>query len=337
MRTARAMTELSGLAVALATPFGKDGALDLPAFRRLVRHVVAGGVDILVPLGSTGEAATLHEPERDALITACLEECGGRPVIVGTGSNATAQAAAWTARAQALGADGALVVTPYYNKPTVAGLIAHYTAVAAAAPGLPLVAYNVPGRTGLNLTPAALLALWRIPQLVAVKESSGNLVQIGTMASQLPPGKRLLAGDDGLALPSIAAGACGLVSVLANLLPRETRALVRAALAGHFDEARTWHATLLPVIEALFAESNPIPLKAGLSLLGLAGDTLRLPLTTPETATRERLAIALRAAGIELRSASASRPSPTAANAGPVPSPAVLAISASGASASGSP
>lgn len=336
MRTAKAMTDLSGLAVALATPFGRDGALDLPAFRRLVRHVVAGGVDILVPLGSTGEAATLLESERDALITACLEECGGRPVIVGTGSNATAQAAAWTARAQALGADGALVVTPYYNKPTVAGLVAHYGAVAAAAPGLPLVAYNVPGRTGLNVSPAALSALWRNPQVVAIKESSGNLAQIGAMTSELPAGKRLLAGDDGLALPSIAAGASGLVSVLANLLPRETRALVRAAQSGHFDEARTWHATLLPVMDALFVESNPIPLKAGLSLLGLGGDTLRLPLTTPEPATRERLAAALRAAGIELRAASASSASASPSSSSTA-RPAARAIAASGAGASGSP
>jgi 4-hydroxy-tetrahydrodipicolinate synthase len=323
----RTMPDLEGLAVALATPFTRQGEVDLPAFRQLVRHVVAGGVDVLVPLGSTGEAATLVESERDALIGACLEECGGRPVIVGTGSNATAQAAAWTAKARLLGADGALVVTPYYNKPTVAGLVAHYTAVAAAAPGLPIVAYNVPGRTGLNLTPAALAALWRIPQLVAIKESSGNLVQIGTMVAQLPPGKRLLAGDDALALPSIAAGACGLVSVMANLVPRETHALVAAALAGNVDEARAWHGVLLPVMEALFIESNPIPLKAGLSLLGLAEDVLRLPLTTPEPETRSRLAAALRAAGVEPHPASA----PAGKAPAPIPAPAVLAIAPSGA------
>lgn len=331
-----AMIDVSGLAVALATPFTNEGAVDLPAFRRLVRHVVAGGVDVLVPLGSTGEAATLVEGERDALITTCLEECDGQPVVVGTGSNATAQAAAWTARAQALGAHGALVVTPYYNKPTVAGLVAHYAAVAAAAPGLPIVAYNVPGRTGLNLTPAALAALWRLPQVVAVKESSGNLGQIGTIAAQLPPGKRLLSGDDGLALPSIAAGASGLVSVMANLLPRETRALVKAALAGNLDEAREWHAALLPVMDALFVESNPIPLKAGLALMGLGGDGLRLPLTTAEPATRDRLAFALSAAGVDLRPA-ATAAAPGGAPAprpGAGPSPSALAIAPSGAKAS---
>ena len=157
----------------------------------------------------------------------------------------------------------------------------------------------MPGRTGLNLTPAALAALWRIPQLVAVKESSGNLVQIGTMAAELPPGKRLLSGDDNLALPSIAAGASGLVSVMANLLPRETRALVKAALAGNLDEAREWHATLLPVMEALFVESNPIPLKWALSELGLIQPGIRLPLTPLSERHHATVRRALRSANLQ--------------------------------------
>ena len=280
---------LSGLGVALATPFTPQGAVDLPAFRGLVRHCVAGGVDFLIPLGSTGEAATLDEAERDAVISACLEEASGRPVIVGTGSNATRQSAAWTRRAQALGASGALVVTPYYNKPTLAGLVAHYAAVAEAAPGLPLVAYNVPGRTGLNLSPAMLDKLWENPAVVAVKESSGNLAQIGEIARTLPPGKTLLSGDDGLALPSIALGAAGLVSVLGNVLPAETQALVAAALAGDLATARTWHQRLLPLIDALFLESNPIPLKAAMAQKGLAADALRLPLVPASEATRSAL------------------------------------------------
>ncbi len=285
--------DLSGLSVALATPFTAIGEVDLPAFRKLVRHVVAGGVDVLVPLGSTGEAATLLEVERDAVISACMEESAGRPVVVGTGSNATRQAAAWTRRAQGLGAAGALVVTPYYNKPTPAGLVAHYAAVAEAAPGLPLVAYNVPGRTGLNLAPAALMRLWENPQVVAVKESSGNLAQIGEIARTLPSGKQLLSGDDNLALASIAVGAAGLVSVLANLLPGETAALVGAARGGALAEARRLHQQLLPLMDALFLESNPIPLKAGLKLLGLCEDLVRLPLVPADAATRSRLAEAL--------------------------------------------
>lgn len=285
--------DLSGLAVALATPFTPSGDVDLPAFRKLVRHVVAGGVDTLVPLGSTGEAATILDDERDALIGACLEESGGRPVVVGTGHNATRQAAAMTRRAQALGAQGALVVTPYYNKPTPDGLVAHFAAVAEAAPGLPLIAYNVPGRTGLNLTPAALLRLWENPQVVAVKESSGNLAQIAEIARQLPKGKLLLSGDDNLALASIAVGATGLVSVLGNVLPRETAILVAAARRGNHAEALRLHQQLLPLMDALFLESNPIPLKAALNLLGLGGDGLRLPLTPASAATRTRLAEAL--------------------------------------------
>lgn len=286
----------SGLAVALATPFTPSGEVDLPAFRRLVRHCVAGGVDILVPLGSTGEAATLLEAERDAVISACVEEAEGRPVIAGTGSNATRQACAWTKRAQALGATGALVVTPYYNKPTLAGLVAHYDAVAEAAPGLPLVLYNVPGRTGQNVTPPMLARLWENEAVIAVKESSGNLAQIGEIARTLPEGKRLFSGDDALALPALALGAHGLVSVLGNLLPGETKAMVAAALGSDALKARSFHQKLLPLMDALFLESNPGPLKAGLKALGIAEETLRLPLVPVEAATRTRLLAALEAA-----------------------------------------
>jgi 4-hydroxy-tetrahydrodipicolinate synthase len=283
------MTSFSGLLVALATPFTPSMDVDLPAFRRLVERVVAGGADGLVVLGSTGEAATLLEAERDALVDACLESSAGRPVVVGTGSNATRQAAAWTRRAQELGAQGALVVTPYYNKPTPGGLAAHYEAVAQAAPGLPLIAYNVPGRTGLNLAPATLARLWENPQLVAVKESSGNLAQIAEVARTLPPGKTLLSGDDNLALPSIAVGAAGLVSVIGNVAPGPTRRLVDLALAGSREEAARLLHALLPLMDALFLESNPIPLKAALAIQGVCSDTLRLPLTAASGATKARL------------------------------------------------
>jgi len=285
--------DLSGLAVALATPFTASGEVDLPAFRRLVRHVVAGGVNTLVPLGSTGEAATILDAERDAIIAACLEESSGRPVVVGTGHNATRQAAVMTKRAQSLGAQGALVVTPYYNKPTPDGLVAHFAAVAEAAPGLPLIAYNVPGRTGLNMTPPVLGRLWENPQVVAVKESSGNLAQIAEIARLLPKGKTLLSGDDNLALAAIAVGASGLISVLGNVLPRETAAMIAAARQGNAAEALRLHQQLLPLMDALFLESNPIPLKAALKMLGLCGDGLRLPLAPAVAATRTRLAEAL--------------------------------------------
>jgi 4-hydroxy-tetrahydrodipicolinate synthase len=282
--------KLRGLAVALATPFTNAGEVDLAKYRRLVAHVLEGGVDVLVVLGSTGEAATLVERERDLLIETTLEEAHGRTVVAGTGHNATAQACAWTRRAAELGAHGALVVTPYYNKPMPRGLVAHFRAVADAAPGLPLIAYNVPGRTGQNVTPAVLAELWENEQVVAVKESSGNLAQIGEIARTLPIGKTLLAGDDNLALASIAVGAEGLVSVMANVLPGPTKQLVEAARAGRREDAARLNAELLPVIDALFCESNPIPLKAALSILGIAGDALRLPLTRPEPATHRRIA-----------------------------------------------
>lgn len=296
-----APADFSGLGVALATPFTADGLIDVEAYRRLVGHVVAGGTDVLVALGSTGEAATLEDDERDTLISACLDEAGGRKVVVGTGHNNTARAVAMTRRAQELGAHGALVVTPYYNKPVTAGLVAHYQAVAEAAPGLPIIAYNVPGRTGLNLAPTALMRLWDNPQVTAIKESSGNLAQIGEIARTLPDGRQLLSGDDNLALAAIAVGAVGLISVVGNLVPAETKALVAAARRGDLAEAQRLNRALLPLIDALFAESNPIPLKAGLALLGLAGDTLRLPLSTPQTATRERLEQTLSAAREALR------------------------------------
>ena len=282
--------DLRGLSVAVATPFDRAGEVDLPAFRAVCRRIVDGGADVLVPLGSTGEAAVLEDAERGPLIAAALAESRGRPVMVGCGSNSTRTAARYVREAAAAGAAAALVVTPYYNKPGVEGLVAHYAAVAAAAPGFPLVVYNVPGRTGINLTPAALARLWSHPQIVAVKESSGNLAQIGEIARTLPPGKLLLAGDDQLALASIAVGARGLVSVVGNVCPAETKRLVDAALAGDAETARRVHGELLPLMDALFLESNPIPVKAALALEGLCGAGMRLPLTEATAATKARLA-----------------------------------------------
>ncbi|MBK5257228.1 MAG: 4-hydroxy-tetrahydrodipicolinate synthase [Vicinamibacteria bacterium] len=292
--------DFSGLSVALATPFDASGDIDMKAFRALVRHVASGGADVLVVLGSTGEAATIVEDERDPLIAACLEEAGGKKVVAGTGHNSTRQTMAWTRRAQELGAHGALIVTPFYNKPTPQGLVAHFRAAADAAPGLPFIVYNVPGRTGLNLTPVALQMLWQNAQVVAVKESSGNVAQISEVSRTLPPGKTLLSGDDNLALASIAVGASGLVSVLGNLVPKETKQLVDAARAGKRAEAVAINNRLLPLIDALFVESNPIPLKAGLKILGLGEDHVRLPLTTATEATRTRLKEALALAGIKV-------------------------------------
>jgi len=280
----------SGLCVALATPFTTSQELDLPAYRRLVKHLVEGGVDGLWVLGTTGEAATVTDSERDLLITATLEESQGRQVIVGTGSNDTRKTMATTRRAQELGAHGALVITPYYNKPMPSGIVAHFQAVADAAPGLPLVVYNVPGRTGINLAPATLAQLWEIPQVVALKESTGNLAQISEILANLPQGKAFLSGDDYLALATIAMGGSGLVSVIGNALPRQTKTLVDLALAGKRAEAAALHAKLYPLMDALFMESNPIPIKALLAQLGLCTDMMRLPLLPAQASTHARLA-----------------------------------------------
>lgn len=291
-------TDFSGLTVALATPFQRNDDLDLDAFRRVIRHVVDGGANNVVVLGSTGEAATITEVERDLLITTCIEEANATQkrarVIVGTGHNATRQAAAWTRRARDIGADGALVVTPYYNKPMPSGILAHFAAIAEAAPDLPIIAYNVPGRTGQNLAPKTLEKLWQNPAVVALKESSGNLAQIGEIARTLPPGKQLLSGDDNFAMATIFLGGVGLISVIGNVLPAETAELVAASQRGDVATARAIHHRLLPVMDALFLESNPIPTKAALEILGLCEGVVRLPLTTAEEATKRRLAELLR-------------------------------------------
>ncbi len=286
-------SRFQGLGVALATPFATDGRIDTTALARLTRHVVAGA-DFVVALGSTGEAATLDESERD-LVTATVRENAGRAlVVVGAGSSSTAQAATWAKRAQALGAHGTLVVVPPYVKPTQNGLIAHFQAVAKAAPELPLILYNVPGRAATNLQPSTVQALWHVPNIVAIKESSGDLQQIAHIAADLPPGKTLLAGDDALVLSSIAVGAEGLVSVAGNVLPEPMRDLVAAARAGAVAKARRIFTQLLPLFEALFVEPNPVPVKQALALAHLAEANVRLPLLPANAATRERLAAALR-------------------------------------------
>lgn len=318
----------TGLGVALATPFttgtesgpkpadtpagrGAKPAVDLAAFGALVDYVIrpngeeadgAEGVDYLVVLGSTGEAATVSDDERSALIrTARDRSAGAVPVVVGVGHNDTVRTAELAAAAVADGADGLLVVTPYYNKPQASGLVAHYAQVAAAAPGVPIIAYNVPGRTGINMTPEVLTRLWSIPEIVAVKESSGDLRQLTQMCQQAPAGRSVLAGDDDLALPAIAAGARGLISVCANVAPAHTAALVRAALSSQMEEARRSAHELAPLMDAMFAETNPVPVKAALACLGLSTGMVRAPLAPAEPDTWARVHAAMSAIGLVSR------------------------------------
>jgi 4-hydroxy-tetrahydrodipicolinate synthase len=287
-----------GALTALVTPFAEDGRLELPTLERLVQWQIESGIDGLVPCGTTGEGATLTEDEQFDVIATVVRAARGRvPVIAGCGSNDTRRTVAAARRAGEAGADGLLVVTPYYNKPNRSGMIAHYTAVAAATT-LPIVVYNVPGRTGQNLGVELTLELARVPGVVAVKEASGDLGQIGAILAACPATFSVLSGDDALALPSVALGAVGLVAVVSNEAPAETAALVAAARQGDLTRARALHYQLLPLMQVNFAESNPVPVKTALALLGRCRATVRPPLGPPAEATRERVRAALAQAAI---------------------------------------
>jgi len=276
---------LGGAITALVTPFDRSGRIDRDALGRLVRWQIASGIHGLCPCGTTGEGATLDEDEKAQVVATVVEHAAGRtPVIAGCGTNDTRTTVSAARAAARAGADALLVVSPYYNKPNASGLIAHYEAVARATP-LPVVVYNVPSRTGQNLGAEMLLRLAAIPGVIAVKEASGDLEQMATVLARRPPGFAVLAGEDGLALPAIALGAEGLVSVVSNEAPAETAALVAAALEGDLVRARGLHFRLLPLMRANFLETNPVPVKAALHRMGACGPTLRSPLGPPTEAT----------------------------------------------------
>ena len=295
-----------GLTVAMVTPF-RDGSVDAEAAARLADFLVDGGVQCLVLSGSTGEAATCTPEERRALWRLVKERVRGRvPVVAGTGTNCTADSIALTRMAEEAGLDGALVVTPYYNKPTPRGQVAHFTAVARST-RLPLILYNVPGRTGTNTLPETLAQLEGLPNVVAVKESAGSLDQASAIRART--GLTLLCGDDSLTLPMMAVGAAGVVSVAGNVAPREMRALCDHAHAGRLAEAEALHRRLLPLFRALFVESNPGPVKFLLSAMGLVRNELRLPLVPVEPASERAILEAAGAVGVPLAGAAGGRPS----------------------------
>jgi 4-hydroxy-tetrahydrodipicolinate synthase len=286
-----------GLSVAMVTPF-RDGAVDLAAAGRLVDFLLEGGVECLVISGSTGEAATCTIEERRTLWRFVKERVNGRiPVVAGTGTNSTADSILLTRMAEEVGLDGALVVTPYYNKPTPPGQVAHFTAVAKSTK-LPLILYNVPSRTGTNTLPETLEKLQDLPNVAAVKESSGSLDQASALRARTR--LTLLCGDDSLALPMMAVGASGLVSVAGNAAPRELRALCDHARAGRLKEAEAVHRRLLPLFRALFIESNPGPIKFLLSAMGLLTNELRLPLVPVEPASAKAILAAAESTGLAL-------------------------------------
>jgi len=272
-----AKKKFQGTGTALATPFLRDGSIDETALRRLVNHQIRGGIDMIVPCGTTGEGATLKPAEADRVLSIVVEETNGRALVVfGAGSNSTEVAEEGARRALRLGADGVLSVGPYYNKPPQRGFYDHFRKVADV--GCPVIVYNVPGRTGSNIEAATMLRLAEVPNIVATKEASGNLVQMAEIIRNRPPEFRVLAGDDALALPLIALGGDGLVSVISNEAPALTSELVNAALDGNFVRARELHYRLLPLMTANFVESNPIPVKAVLAMMGLIEENLRLPM-----------------------------------------------------------
>jgi 4-hydroxy-tetrahydrodipicolinate synthase len=288
---------IRGALTALVTPFTADGAVDEAAFRQLVRWQVLAGIDGLVPVGTTGEAPTLSEPERDRLIAITVETVAERPsrrrvaIVAGTGTNDTAATIRATRRAAGLGADAALVVTPYYNRPDQRMLEAHFQAIADDG-ALPIVVYNVPSRTGTNLDTDTFLRLAEHPRVVAIKEASGQLEQIARICRERPRDVAVLAGDDAWTLPVLALGGDGVISVASNEIPGEMVTLCSAALAGDWDGARYVHERWLPLFLANFRGGpNPVPAKAALALMGLLGsDAVRRPLLPLDVGPRAQLA-----------------------------------------------
>jgi len=268
----------SGSFPALVTPFKSNTDIDFDAYGRLIDWHIQQGTNGIVPCGCTGEAATLSHDEQKAVIKFAIERVAGRvPVIAGTGSNNTREAIDLTKYAKEAGADGSLLITPYYNKPTAAGQIAHYRAIAEAVDGLPIMLYNVPGRTGTKISPETIAELSKVPNIVSVKEACGDIDQVSAILSQCDI--NVMSGDDSLTLAMMAVGAKGVVSVAANVAPAGVADLVRHANAGNFEEARALHYQLLPIFKVLFVESNPMPVKYALAKMGLIENVLRLPLT----------------------------------------------------------
>ena len=291
--------KFEGSYVALVTPFDRDGRLDEDAYRHLIHRQLKGGTRGLVPCGSTGEAATLmHEEYRRAIEIACDESRGEVPVIAGVGANATWKAVESAREAESLGADALLVLAPYYNKPTQEGIYQHFRAVACES-RLPIVVYNIPGRTGVNIAPKTLARLAKdFPTIMAVKEAAGSLDQVSEILTLTKPGFTVLSGDDSLTLPMMAVGAKGVVSVVANVAPKQTQALCAAALKGDYKRAASLHLKLFPLIKSLFIETNPIPVKAALAMMGVCRPEPRLPLTVLSAENRPALKKALKEFGL---------------------------------------
>jgi len=296
-----------GCGTALVTPFCRDESLDEATLRRLVRGQIEAGINFLVPCGTTGENPTLTHAEHRRVVEITLEEAKGKvPVLAGAGGYNTTEVIELGRELKGLGADGILSVTPYYNKPTQEGLYRHFKAIAAAVP-LPIVVYNVPGRTGVNVEPATLKRLAEIDNVVGVKEASGNISQMAAIVNQVPERFNVLSGDDAVTLPLIALGGRGVISVVSNEIPAEMTRLVQACLNNDFAAARQLQRKYLPLMEINFVESNPIPVKAAMALLGLLEPVWRLPLVPPKPENLEKIRKVLESLGLLERVHAASR------------------------------
>lgn len=286
------MVDFKGLATALVTPF-VDGEVDWKAFRNLVRRQVEAGVDFLVPLGSTAETPCLTDAEKVKILEIAREESNGLPIVAGAGSNSLTATVQNMRLLDGHGADAYLIVVPFYNKPTQEGLYQYFKAVAEET-DRQIILYNVPGRTGTNMKTETTLRLAEIPNVTAVKEASGDLAQIIDIKRQAPEGFTVLSGNDDQTLPLMACGADGVISVASNMAPKQMKALTRAVAASDLKEAIRLNNSLMPLYHACFVESNPIPAKAALSLMGLCRDEMRLPLLSATGGTRTLLADVLR-------------------------------------------
>ncbi|MBI2818190.1 MAG: 4-hydroxy-tetrahydrodipicolinate synthase [Acidobacteria bacterium] len=299
--------ELRGCGTALVTPFLPDGTLDEPALRRLVQLQLSGRIDFLIPCGTTGESPSLAPKEHLRIVQIVVEEVQRRvPVLAGAGGNNTAHVREQIHSLESLGVDGILSVSPYYNKPTQEGIYQHYSTLAQST-ALPILVYNVPGRTGSNVEPRTLLRLSEIPNILGVKEASGNVAQADAIMGLVPERFKVFSGDDGLTLPLMALGASGVISVVSNVAPREMSELVALCLAGDFNAARRAHRKLSPLMQALFIESNPIPVKAALAAMGLIQPAYRLPLVPMQQENRSKVEKVLQELGVLNTAPSLSR------------------------------
>lgn len=288
----------TGCGTALVTPFTRSGALDEAGVRRLARRQIDAGIHFLVPCGTTGETPTLTPEERLRVVEIVVKEANGKvPVLAGAGGYNTHEVIETAQQMARAGADGILSVAPYYNKPTPEGLYQHYKAIADAVP-LPVIVYNVPGRTGVNVDVATIARLSAVPNIVGVKEASGNMTQMCEICRAVPADFLVLSGDDALTLPVMSVGGRGIVSVASNEVPAEMSRMVELAEAGDFGAARRLHHELLPLMQINFIESSPIPVKAAMAMMGLVEEIYRLPMVPPRPASRERIAQVLRDLGL---------------------------------------